>query len=128
MLPSRQTLEYMLNILKSALVEPGHCEVSYGYYADEILEWIRNLLSCSLDNIPNFLAAGLVPILAQILEGPLNEHTKERTPDWEEEGDNSDQFIQPNKYCGKETCSQMLLGSLLRYNCTESNYFKSPAI
>ena len=101
--PSGETLKYILNIIESALAEPGHGEfgnASQGYHADEVLEAIGNLLGCSEDNVPNFLTAGLLPILTRILDGPLYVPTETNTN--EEEGpsnEDSDQHvILPNQY------------------------------
>lgn len=79
MRPSRENLKEIQDILKSALTNIGHIGTfsNSKYQADELLEAIGNLLSCSEENVSNFLAIDLLSILASILDGPLFEQPLE---------------------------------------------------
>lgn len=76
--PSVENLKFMIRVTLTALKVPGHQSRQYGFRADEVLEAIGNLPGCSESNVPNMLAAGLLPLLALILDGPLYDPTKKR--------------------------------------------------
>lgn len=101
--PSLESVQYMLNILKTTLAMPGHSwtvtDTTQVFHADEILEVISNLLGCSEDNISNFLEVGLLPILADILNGSLYGPATSITQNTEGLSKiNSGRQIQPNQY------------------------------
>ena len=77
--PSVQNLKFMIKMVQSALSFVGHQSKIYGFHADEVLEAISNLPGCSESNVRNMLEAGLLPLLARILDGPLYDPSK-RSP------------------------------------------------
>ncbi len=68
-----KNLRFMLDFLTDALDSKGHRaqRESTVMGADELLEGLSLIPRCSESNIPNLIAAGVMPVLGRILNGPL---------------------------------------------------------
>lgn len=60
-----------MQLLSLTLSSPDHLNVEEGIHAEDILEALSNLIALAESNANDFVAAGGVPILSRILNGPL---------------------------------------------------------